>query len=290
MISLRLGEQCNLNCNYCDYSSIKYIKSIDFDLFKYNSIYVFEFINKHKLDYSITGGEPGLIDKKIYDHIFSLTNIKSIIATNGLFLKNGLFERYTNNIGKVLYHCVEELRPNANVEIFKDDRIEYIILLHKNNINYLHEFLNNNENIRFTIKLVERRNNNKELLLNKHDLKKLLRILIKQVNIDRSIIGYIHWFLQAIDDKSIQTIRSTCSKMCFTPQIDFVHNLIRKCYKSYTMFPTTDLNKFNLIRLFKNEIPEFHNVNSLCKDCTYLFNFININQRILNRLRFKRNI
>ena len=122
LISLRLGDKCNRNCEYCDYQDIQYLKDIDIQVLHKNK-YIFDFINKYNIEYSITGGEPGLISKKIFDSVFELTLRNAIIPTNGLFIDNGMLDTYYSRIDKVLYHCCTEFNNDTIINKLNYDNI-----------------------------------------------------------------------------------------------------------------------------------------------------------------------
>lgn len=289
LISLRAVEQCDKNCSYCDYNEITY-KKLNYELFPNQLQMTSDFINKNKFDYSITGGETGLIDKSMFEMIFNSIQRKSIIATNGLFIRKNYDELYDEYIKEIYYHCVEEITSDVIVKKFDNPKIKYLIVVHANNINQLSDFLKNNEHINFDIKLIERRAEKIPPLLGINDLYHLMKIVSTHPNINSNIISNLSTFISLIEDDKINNIRMNCSRRCFTPQIDFVHNVIRKCYKSYTKFPTIELTRENLISVMKYKIKKFHISNDICNSCTYIYNFKHINSITMTRHTISRKI
>lgn len=289
LISLRLGELCNKNCTYCDYNEIK-PKEINLKLFEEKLNFVGDFINKNNFDYSITGGEPGLINTEIFNSVFSKLKNKCIITTNGLFIEKDYHVIFDKNISEIYYHCIDEINSDILIEKINNDKIKYLIVVHADNITKLPIFLNNNKHITFDIKLVEQRSEKIPPLLSLENLYNLLDIVSANKNINKNIISNLSSYIHLIEDDEIYNIRITCSKKCFTPQIDFVHNVIRKCYKSYTHFPTIELTEENLSKTIKYQIEEFDKFNSICNECTYIYNFRNINSILISRHRLSRSI
>ena len=286
LLSLRLGEECNKNCPNCDYMDIKQPKHINYNLFQKQSKMVFEIINRFGLDYSITGGEPGLISTEIFDHLFSLTDKNTTIASNGLFMDNKLHLKYDERIKCIYYNC-GSITDNKTSK-YNYEKMEYYLLIDSSNLKFLKQYLLKNSDTTFTIKLVEQRGIHIPPLLSLDDLYSLLSILSCATNYDQNIIGLLQNYIKYIENNTIDSIRELCSKKCNTLQIDFVHNIIRKCYKSYTRFPTIELTKDNLIKAISNKIPEFNNFDDVCKTCTYLYKFSNISTEIVNRLKLSR--
>jgi hypothetical protein len=289
-ISLRLGEVCNKNCSYCDYNEIRKVRKIDRYLFKSNLPMVFEILNNiDNLNLSITGGETGLIPLDILTEVFDSTNKLISVPTNGLFIEKQYHIKFKDRINIIYYHCVDEITNTVIVDPIMFDNVEYFILVHKDNLKYLDSFLKNNPNLLFTIKLIEQRGEKQLPLLEQLDLYELLHILEKHTNYKYNIVEYLHWYCNVISTNRIESIRYKCSTHCYIPQIDFVYNCIRKCYKSYTDFPTVSLTRENVINSINVNVPEFSRFDTICYDCTYLYQFLNIDKIFKERVNISLN-
>ena len=100
---------------------------------------------------TLSGGEPGMIDRPYVLEIMQILADKSCIVnlnTNGLFLKR--YPDIADTFNSIIYHCSEDL--DKRIEIFKTRcELRYMIVVNDDNFHKLKTFLTYNNNIKFDI-------------------------------------------------------------------------------------------------------------------------------------------
>ena len=138
--------ECNWKCNYCKYSKSNLIPDEN------KALKIFE---KYKdILTHISGGEPGLLSNKFWDHVFNTKKVG--VITNGLFILKGYYKKYQDKITNIKVHATPELNKDINPNILKIIREKYPnmetnIVIHKRNINLIKPFLKKYPDIEFKI-------------------------------------------------------------------------------------------------------------------------------------------
>ena len=145
-LMVRVLEECNWTCSYCEYKSSGIIPDED------KAIAIFD-KHKDKLTH-ITGGEPGLLSERFWDHVFNTRSVG--VLTNGLFIKKGYFKKYRDKINHLYIHVSPELDVPIHPSILKiirsgDAVVEPSIVVHKKNIPLIRKFLEKYSDIEFNI-------------------------------------------------------------------------------------------------------------------------------------------
>lgn len=97
-------EECNWDCEYCDFPKIKNPKSTNMEILKKHMPYIKEVMDdlgELVVFRDISGGEIGLLELELLQYIFTTLDAKIVISTNGLFMDKG-------------YHLDPILRPYIN--------------------------------------------------------------------------------------------------------------------------------------------------------------------------------
>jgi len=108
---INLTWECNWNCKYCIVDTHKRPRKKFEDLIQ-------ELENlPNGTSVTLGGGEPGMLSRDEITKVINLLNSKNIIMdllTNGLFLKK--YPHLLHNFKEVLYHCVEDMREDKEIE------------------------------------------------------------------------------------------------------------------------------------------------------------------------------
>lgn len=142
----RVLEECNWKCTYCEYCDTDIVPDED------KAIAIFDKY-KDKLTH-ITGGEPGLLSERFWDHVFSTRKVG--VLSNGLFIKKGYYEKYHDRLDHLYIHVVPELNNDINpttLEVLRryDPIVEPSFVIHKRNIPLVRDFINKYPDIEFNI-------------------------------------------------------------------------------------------------------------------------------------------
>jgi len=145
-LMVRVFKECNWKCSYCEYAGNHILPDED------NAIEIFDKY-KDKLTH-ITGGEPGLLSERFWDHVFDTRKVG--VLTNGLFIKKGYYEKYHDRITHLYVHVTPELDKDINPNTLRvllngDPIVEPSIVIHKKNIHLVKDFLNKYSNLEFNI-------------------------------------------------------------------------------------------------------------------------------------------
>jgi len=145
-LMVRVLKECNWTCSYCEYKSNGIIPD------EGKAIEIFE---KHKDTLThITGGEPGLLSQKFWDHVFNYKKVG--VLTNGLFIKKGYYEKYKDKLTHLYVHVTPELNVPIHPTILKvirnkDPIVEPSIVIHRKNTSLIKGFLKKFSDIHFNI-------------------------------------------------------------------------------------------------------------------------------------------
>ena len=142
---LYITFKCNWFCDYCIMDTHN-IKDDSSDL-----IFQAKGIEPNSR-VCITGGEPGLANKKLVYQIFDILNEKKCMIhlnTNGLFLQR--YPELLKYISSITYHCSENLDAEKIKTYPEIQDIDYRLILTDNNVYKLEEFLKINNDVTFNI-------------------------------------------------------------------------------------------------------------------------------------------
>jgi len=142
----RVLEECNWKCTYCEYCDNDIHPDED------KAIAIFEKY-KDRLTH-ITGGEPGLLSERFWDHVFNTRRVG--VLSNGLFIQKGYYEKYHDRLDHLYIHVTPELNnaispSTLKVIRSKDPIVEPSFVIHKKNIHMVRDFLNKYNDIDFNI-------------------------------------------------------------------------------------------------------------------------------------------
>lgn len=136
-----LTYKCNWNCSYCAVNTHNNFIS-DYDAFK-----KLEKIPEGS-DVTISGGELGMLDKNKIIQFIQILNLKKCdinLNSNGLFIKK--YPDLLHKFKKINYHCSENLNLNDEILKVNHKEVDYILIVHDENIEYLDEFLKKHNTI-----------------------------------------------------------------------------------------------------------------------------------------------
>jgi len=185
---ITITYKCNWFCDFCIIDTHNQ-KEIEFDRIKKLLKCI-----KPNSNVSITGGEPGLADKKIVEYVIKeLEKLKSKINinTNGLFLHK--YKEYLKKIDSIYYHCSENLNNYVNPVI--DDNvkdIEYMIVVSDNNIHNLDNFLDINSDK--LIRVTGADNILNKVVLSKKNILKTYNIIKSKPNVNKTDLKKLFGF------------------------------------------------------------------------------------------------
>lgn len=153
-ICIGLLNKCNWNCTYCIAKRVGQI--VDEDNIIEQIIPI-----KHKLrNLVLSGGEPGLLSIDFWDKLFSLTDYKLGICTNGTFVINGLAHRYKSKIKTLIIHCVQELDQDIHpvtLDFIRNPFVPIVVnvVIHNKNSHLISDFLDKYNDISFSINFTD---------------------------------------------------------------------------------------------------------------------------------------
>lgn len=144
-----LHSSCNWNCEYC-------IAKDQYKPLDENEILSqIEPIKEVLGTVFLSGGEPGLLSADFWEKLFNMTHHNLAICTNGTFLLRGHYSRWKHRIRQVIVHCVKEIDGPINPDIlnfiYKEDKVQPNIVLHRHNTQYLRDFLTVYKDIEFQL-------------------------------------------------------------------------------------------------------------------------------------------
>jgi len=143
---VRVLKECNWKCSYCEYAGNNHIPDEE------EAIAIFD---KYKdIVTHITGGEPGLLSDKFWNHVFNTRSVG--VLTNGLFIKKGYYEKYHSKLSHLYVHVSPELDMNIDPTTLKilrngDPIVEPSFVIHKKNTHLIKDFLNKYSDLDFNI-------------------------------------------------------------------------------------------------------------------------------------------
>ncbi len=286
---ISLTEKCNWTCDYCDFPKKEKQCTVDIDFLKLFLDWCKEITKNHRVGISVEGGELGMLSEEMLDTMF-FSNLQEqyTIATNGLFLKRDLLERYHEKIEHIIYHVSQEFNDTTDIDDydFKNISVHYTMVVHKNNLRYLDKFLLKHPDKIFHPHILQPRTPGLNLL-RKDDFIQLSEIIKEKSNVTEAIKQRIDRIISVLDNTQfLKFQRTICSGFYTQPIFDLTNRKIKHCCISISG-DEVDLTYDNLQRLMNNDLTLFPNVDVVCDGCIanflwhdYIF-FGNKNKKIL---------
>lgn len=270
---LCLTQLCNWRCDYCDFPVMKNRRSVTIKDLRTQLPMIKEATKDLNIEFSIEGGELGMMDQDTLDFFFENGPSETyFLATNGLFFKQGYYERYKEKIHTVLYHVRKEINDGFS---FMDHNTECIIwhtiVVHKKNLGLLPEFLDSHiDNIWFP-HVIQPRTSNLDLM--DYDYyKKIYEIVKDRPNVHRFFKERYKLIVENMQTKDWLDIKI---KLCCNDYTKLIINMpsykIHRCCISMD----TDHIEFTKDNLYNtiHSIPSFSAWDNVCKDCIANFVF-----------------
>lgn len=262
-----LTNKCQWHCSYCH---IWRLPQESFQKYLID-IYLPKLVShcKHTNDkILLMGGEVGMLSYDEIAYVLSFikgSNVPVEIYTNGLFLKKNYHKIEDINYTFISYHICEDILNNDIKDIYpyKDDiPIKYCIVVHKNNLHKLEDFLSDHTYLS-SIELkcyIAHSQTDDNMNLSREDIDYIVSLSKKYPNVDREYIARAQNTLSDIHKK-------ICSSMLLVTRLDFVKSRIYKCGCGVTdLSPYVELNDNNFEDIVihrKNIYP----VNDICLYC-----------------------
>ena len=273
-VTLFLTEICNKTCPYCDIPKLKKQRDINEELFyKY-----FPIINKSDNFkwFTITGGEPGLVNPDIWEFLFSDLNHLTRVNTNGVFFDKGYFDKYYDHIYEIGYHPVVDL-GDPLPHVCADPKIKIYMPYHKLNYHLLEDFINrypkNELNlIPYIRKFYEL---DDPYVLDDCDYMNIYTLIKDKPNVNQTSKDVVY----ALGYKTKSCIyqgRLLCQNSNIRAVVNFVNGTIHRCPESITLTDTKPINTDNIEKMLQQNLFERHDklVDEACLDCMYFTYFL----------------
>jgi len=265
LICVVLGERCNWTCGYCDRPRIQDIKSVDRSyLIKYY-FKIARWAKENNIPLHISGGETGLIPEHILEHIFSY-NYPVVVETNGEFFKKGYFEKYYDDIDRVIYHCVSELDQEIEIDII-NRKVTHLIVIHRKNVKLLKGFLKKNYKLGmklwFQYFYTKVPDDQTEYALQPKDYVYLIKTFPSFVNKEELFSRGLHYY----NEKKLNQLRERCFRKLHFVGFDLVNKRIKFCKQSHSYTAHTELNDDNFDKLIKGELINNQPIDPICQNC-----------------------
>lgn len=270
-LALLVTEKCNKKCWYCNFPQIKKPKDAPISLITKYIPYLETF---DSFDfYTITGGEPGLIDPVIFDYLFNTISIHPIrINTNGEFVKRGYFQKYYHYLDIMGLHATIDLEdiPEELVLPFEEfSKVWYYIPIHSQNYKYIQTYLYRYENLQFS--LIEFQNKWRDKP--KYEKYRLTQDMYKEIYDKIYRLPNIAdcckllFYRLGFQSKTVrEQHRHACSIGYIQPVINFATKKIQHCVNNYTdSSQQVELNTPNLKSLLHYQLFQFYDID--CDGC-----------------------
>lgn len=268
-MSIFLTEECDRNCFFCDIAKIPNQKPLNKELLEKYLPYIDQ--SDSFYHYTITGGEPGLVDVDSWDYLFDTLQCHPIrINTNGKFFENGYWDKYKDKIWQIGLHV--DINKDIPFQI-EDDSVWYYVPVHRKNYLDFLKFIKKYPKLNFSV--IPYIHKDLSLDFDEYSLgeKECLKVLhdIKDI---KNVADCTKEMLDLINRKSqnIQTFRDSCKYNFVQPLLDFANGRIGRCVFSYTQNKYLPMNKENLDKLFVGQL-DFGEKDTACDVCYECFRY-----------------
>lgn len=275
IFSLFLTEKCDKICYYCDipYNENKLSTNKKL-LFKYLPILEKEGNFER---YTLTGGEPGLVDDEIFEFIFKTINTKKHpikINTNGKFFTTGLYDKYKEHINEVGYHPI--INPSDEIPIkYIDKKTILYIPFHRKNMHEIKPLLLKYPNILFNpIPYICKKSfGNKDYIL---DYKHIIEVYKTIKDLPNLTYGTFTSILTKINPKNYDTFRLSCQNSNTRYSFNFVTGFIGRCPESVSLNDKVEMTDDNINKVIKLNLFSKNStiIDKACFNCYYFDSFI----------------
>ena len=140
-----LTYRCNWNCPYCAVRNGRdQRKDAENDIMKRISMI------PDGVKVTLTGGEPGMMEKNVLENILDVLQAKNEtlwLETNGLFLEK--YPDLVSRFHEVLYHCTEDIEASHITRYSQFGNIRYLVVVTDANMGRLDDLVETNPDIRF---------------------------------------------------------------------------------------------------------------------------------------------
>ena len=273
---LFLTEECDKNCFYCDIGQLINPKQPNKKLIeKY-----FPIVNGRDdlfPVFTLTGGEPGLVDLDILEYIFEeICDCHKIrVNTNGLFIDKGYFDRWYDKITWVGYHPNIEVKENIPHDIC-DEKIQIFQPIHANNYKDVLNKCQQYPLLKFNlIPFLQKKEFNGDLdfVLSKKQFQELYDSVYNLENVLPDTFDMLKKSFITSDEHMVLH-RRACGNSQIHPTLDFVNEEILRCPISWTYSDRVKLNENNMLKmmnfiLFKDAGNDLSCIR--CNDCIRYF-------------------
>jgi organic radical activating enzyme len=278
---LSFTEECNWNCPYCGYPNIKNPKTISLDDFKKVSKWMKPIIDKYQMQICIEGGEIGLVDESLLDHLFYESGFiehqehKFHVATNGMFMNKGYHKKYGDLLRSILFHVAPDITsPNITFKRYDESlfKMYYTMVIHYGNLDFMEEFIKNNEDIDFTPHIIQPRIDGLDIMgLNEYN--KIYSMIQNKPNISLGLVYRYKYITENFNNTELMRAkREFCCQNYKKFIIDLPNNIIRRCCVSNET-DWIELTPENLDELLENKKETYPSWEKLCENCIAGFIF-----------------
>lgn len=278
-INIFITYRCNKTCYYCDIPGRKNNLDPDISLIeKY-----FPIINSGTFDtYTLTGGEPGLVDENILDYLFNQSKHLIKVNTNGVFFDKGYYEKYYDRITEVGYHTSIDPIDEININSL-DEKVVIYQPITKQNFKDVEIQLKRYPNLTFNyIPYIRKQifSGDEKFYMDQNDLKECQQILCNYSNVSIGSRERILKLSQISKEKEFQE-KLLCQNSGTRFVVNFVDGIIHRCPESITHSDTKELNDENVNLMLREKLFEkSKTLNDVaCQDCYYYPTFTPFNIR-----------
>mgnify|MGYP002507819015 CR=1 FL=1 len=261
-VTFYLNKDCNMNCSYCNQKKMdKEHKKTDEQLLIDFEKWLDECIKYYKnIDLCLCGGEPGVWGINFLNNLFKIINKYSKNINSILMFTNGKLFNLGFEMGKVIdkvtysWHCTDKIKDVIlKKEYQRDVYSSAVVILTKNEIQYLDKFLKDNKEIGINIQLAQKSfytEGVEDFTL--EDYNEIIKILRNnKENISTFSILAINAIRNKLRIKGADDIRRTCNNQSGQLLIDLVEDRIYKCCSYMGYIPLTSENLFRKDELNK---------------------------------------
>lgn len=273
-VTLFMTEMCNKTCSYCDIPRLVNPQSTNRELFfKYFPI----LNNSDKFTwFTITGGEPGLVDSDLWEFMFKDLKHPTRINTNGIFFDKGYFDKYYDSIFEIGYHPVVELGEQLP-HVCADPKIKIYMPYHKLNYHLLENFIKNySKNELNLIPYIRKYYDlNDPYVLTQCDYMNVYNIIKDKQNVNQTSKDLVY-ALAYKTESCIYQGRLLCQNSNIRTVVNMVQGCIHRCPESITLTDTQKLTNENIQLMLKQQLFTRNDtlIDKACGDCVYFTYFL----------------